>query len=200
MPQPPTAKEFLQDFLRAFSECFPRASQGREDAWENWTALMTGKQSKNGGYWLPNERPQHKCVLPMTARKLGLKWQLEYLNLDLVFFPKGEPWGNFVAVEHENVIGRFDEELEKLMCVSMPLKVGITSGNEKQTGNLEKKIRKFFKSWHPSIRQADKSEYLFLVRCKDREQYSWRYVSFTGSDGTRMKAFENTGRTFDFGR
>ncbi len=94
----------------------------------------------------------------------------------------------------------FGEELEKLMSVSMPLKVGITSGSEKQTRNLEKQIRTFFKSWHPSIRQADRSEYLFLVRFKEGKQYSWRYISFTGSDGTRMKPFQNTGKTFDFGR
>lgn len=151
---------------------------------------MTGKQSKNGGFW------QRTSVLPLTARKLRLNDELEYLNLDLVFFPKGEPWGNFVAIEHENVIEGFGEELEKLMSVLAPLKVGISLGDEKQTADLWKTIGHYFSSRHPSIRQSDRSEYLFLLGSARRESFSWKYLSFVGLNQARISRFQHIGNHF----
>jgi len=116
----PTAQEFTSAFIEAFSECYPATPEGRRVAWQNWTAFMTGKQGKAAGYW------SERAVLPLTAKKLGLEENREYLHLDLVMFPGGRRWGNLVVVEHENKIGTFNEEIEKLFSVLAPLKAGIS--------------------------------------------------------------------------
>jgi len=198
MPKPPSAREFLSNFLQAFAECTPDTDDGRKSAWENWTAFMTEKQSKNGGYWPPHGSAG-KCVLRVTAEKLGLELQHEYLHLDLVLFPKGEPWGNFVAIEHENAIGSFGEEIEKLMCVLAPLKVGITLGEAKSASNLEHKIQQYFRTRHTSILEPPGTEYLFLLAArKEGPVRSWKQLSFKCSDGPRGAEFQETESEFKF--
>jgi hypothetical protein len=143
-----SAQEFLSVFIKAFIECVPEKSHDQIQSWRSLTAFITGKQSKNGGFWEPVE----KCVLPRVAKALGLEHQHEYLHLDLVFFPKGDPWGNLIVVEHENQIDGFGEEIEKLMSVLAPLKVGITYGNAAKGSTLQATLQRYFRGRHPSIR------------------------------------------------
>ena len=63
------AKEFLEAFIEAFWKCVPDKPLDQIQCWKSLTAFITGKQSKNGGYWEPIE----KCVLPQVADKLGPK-------------------------------------------------------------------------------------------------------------------------------
>lgn len=136
---------------------------------------MTGKQGKTGGYW-PLE-----CVLPLTARKLALSFQPEYLHLDVVLFPPGEPWGNLVVIEHENAVGTFEQEIEKLMSVLAPLKVGITYLWKNRPGTVAaivEKILKYFATRNPAIKEPIGTEYLFLVGVeKEHRALKWNYFS-----------------------
>jgi|SRR5580700_889817 hypothetical protein len=181
------AKEFLEAFIEAFWKCVPDKPLDQIQCWKSLTAFITGKQSKNGGYWEPIE----KCVLPQVADKLGLRHQHEYLHSDLVLFSKGDPWGNLVFVEHENQIGGFGEEIEKLMSVLAPLKVGITYGSAEQGSRLQDTLQKYFADRHPSIHEAPETEYLFLLGAPvDGELWGWKYLSFnilTGPNGTQFR-------------
>jgi hypothetical protein len=197
MREPPTSREFLSHFTDAFDECLPETDEGRSSAWINFTAFVTGSQSKNGGYWKPVER----CVLPLVAKKLKLGYQHEYLNLDLVFFHEGQYWGNFVAVEHENAIRSFGEELEKLMSVLAPLKVGITyRENAKEGFDLEALIQEYFGTRHHSIREAPETEYLFLLGVwkKNPKVLAWKYLSFKCPNGAQTNQFQDTGKEYRF--
>ena len=195
MQEPPTSKEFLSHFMGALGQCLPETDEGRSEAWKNLTAFMTGKQSKSSGFWPPIE----KCVLPLIAERLGLGYQHEYLNLDLVFFPKDDPWGNFIAVEHENEIRGFGEELEKLMSVLAPLKVGITYEGSKKASDLEAKIQKYFETRHRSVQDAPETEYLFLLGVtRNPKVLAWKYLTFKSFNGMQTKQFQDTGKEFRF--
>jgi len=182
-----SAGEFLSVFLKAFIECVPDNPYDQIQSWNNLTAFITGKQSKNGGYW-----PGENCVLLRVAKALGLEHQHEYLHSDLVLFPKGDPWGNLIVVEHENQIEGFGEEIEKLMCVLAPLKVGITYGNAAKGSTLQATLQRYFRGRHPSIHEAPDTEYLFLLGRKgDAGIWGWKYLSFSiveGPDATQFNA------------
>lgn len=197
--QPPTGRKFLSQFLETFAECLPQTPERQAEARKNWTAFVTGKQGEKEGYWEPVET----CVLPRMARELGLKYQHEYLRLDLVFFPPGDPWGNFVFVEHELEIEGFakdDGEVEKLMNVLAPLKVGITydwKGNPESGSRLEEKIRQLFGTRHPLIREAKDTEYLFLLGIMSHHKtLAWKYLLFKSLGRSDVKHFEDTGKEF----
>lgn len=196
--QPPTGRKFLSLFLETFAQCLPQTAEHRAEAWKNWTAFVTGKRGQEGSYWNPLE-----SVLPRVARKLGLAYELEYLRLDVVFFAPGDPWGNFVFVEHEDEIEGFATdggEVEKLMNVLAPLKVGITydwKGKPDSASMLEEKIGHLFRTRHPSIREAKETEYLFLLGIMSRpETLIWKYLLFTSPEGSDTKHFEDTGKEF----
>ena len=185
------AQGFLLAFTEAFWECVPEKPLEQMQSWNNLTAFITGRQSKNGGYWEPIE----KCVLPQVADKLGLKYQHEYLNFDLVLFPTGDPWGNLIFVEHENQIGGFGEEIEKLMSVLAPLKVGITYGSADQGLQLQKTLQNYFRERHPSINEAPETEYLFLLGTAwDRKLWGWKYLNFKILAGPSGTQFQDAGQ------
>lgn len=201
MPDPPNAAQFLSRFLEAFSECHPEQPEARADAWENWTAFITGKQSKNGGFWQPLEI--ERCVLPLTAKRLGLNSKHEYLNLDLALFFPGATWGNLIAIEHENEIGGFSAEIIKLMSVLAPLKIGITydwQGNSRKQSDLEEMIRILFGTRHPLIRENPETEYLFLLGVmRPPKILQWKYLAFAVREMvhvTQMKHFQQTTKEF----
>jgi hypothetical protein len=91
----PTAEEFRGGFVAAFDDCWKGAGrQSFKEAWANWTAFMTGKETKLDSW-------NKQAVLPTLAKKLGLLCQEEFMRLDLVFYEKGGcPLA--VAIEHEN--------------------------------------------------------------------------------------------------
>jgi hypothetical protein len=185
------AQEFLSTFIEAFTDCVPDKPLDQIRSWKSLTAFITGKQSKNGGYWEPIE----KCVLPRAAKRLGLKYQHEYLHLDLVLFPKGDPWGNLVVVEHENQIEGFGEEIEKLMSVLAPLKVGITYGNAEGGSTLQATLQRYFRGRHPSIHEAPETEYLFLLGLKGNAGiWGWKYLLFNARRGPDAAEFKEAGK------
>ena len=83
--------------------------------------------------WGPPPPPQRKQVLYLTAELMRLKHcPGEPLRLDAAFYPEDGcmigkvPLPMVVAIEYENDIKTFQEELLKLALVRCPLKVGIT--------------------------------------------------------------------------
>jgi hypothetical protein len=177
----PSANEFLFRFVGAFAECFPQSSDEKDHARQNWTAFMTGR------FWDKDK----KAVLRETAAKLKLKHEYEYLRLDMVLFPSGDPWGNFVVVEHENDINGFEDEIVKLMSVLAPLKVGITYGTARKEAKLLELIRRDFATRHPSNSEAPTTEYLFLLGVEEANGPTWKYLTFTSGAGPRRKQFED---------
>ena len=71
------------------------------------------------------------AVVRTVASQLGLKcYPREPLHLDAVFVKRdAESWEWFpvlVAIEHENAPAKFETEVQKLLSIRCPLKVGIT--------------------------------------------------------------------------
>jgi hypothetical protein len=198
-----SSEEFRTSFMKAFRECLADAKEYRSDCWENWTAFMTGKEDNASGYWSAPKRR----VLQMTADDLGLGYEREELKLDAVFFHKEDIWGNLVAVEHENVIVGFGREVEKLMSVLAPLKVGIalTYENARKDFELETQtqIKKYFGKRHHSIQEMPETEYCFLLGVvlghrKKPTAVRWKYLSFTYSNGSQANQFQEVGEEFRF--
>jgi len=123
-------------------------------------------------------------------RNFKLKDVYEYLRVDLTLYHPGTPWGNLVMVEHENDICGFEDEIEKLMSVLAPLKVGITYGNARQEEELLKLIRDSFENRHPEILENPKTEYLFLLGVDEPDRVTWKYLLFTTQDGPSREQFE----------
>jgi hypothetical protein len=196
MQKAPSAQEFHLKFFEVLRECLPNTPERQSEAYKHWTAFMTGKGAKNAGFG------ESELVLPVTACKLGLQCQPENLGLDLVFYCKGEPWGNLVAVEHENDLrvaeNGFGGEVVKLMSVLAPLKIGITyiweNQNENLTTQLTKLIQDYFKNRHPQIREASETEYLFLLGIMRNNILKWKYLSFNCA--ATPSQFQDAGEQF----
>jgi hypothetical protein len=182
--QCPKATEFLSTFVEAFLEC---SAHGHEclRRGQKRTAFMIGKEKES---FSSGNMP----VLRRAAKKLQLRHEYEYLRLDLVLFPAaGKEWGNFVVVEHENEANGFDNEIEKLMSVLAPLKVGITYGTHQRESELLELIQRDFATRHPSVLESPNTEYLFLLGVEQPASMAWRYLTFTSADGPAGKVFKD---------
>jgi hypothetical protein len=116
---------FCNKFIEAYQEC--RAAFDRDrwpEIWKwHWNNFML---------WNP-ESPQIKPLLRIVAEKMNLKyWEHEPFRLDGAFIlSDSKPIGNYVlpiivAIEHENDLRTFIQEITKLAHIRSPLKVGIT--------------------------------------------------------------------------
>ena len=92
--------------------------------------------------------PQEKPVLRFTAERMELTyWEREPLTLDGAFVSKTYKAFNklpvpiIVALEHENSIGGFVQEMFKLSYVRCPVKVGITYTNIHAPITTKEKLR-----------------------------------------------------------
>ena len=126
------------------------------------------------------------------------------MHLDGVFWPadgiatrtvRGSiPIPILVALEHENNISSFSEEIAKLLYVRAPLKVGITyilrNGHDANTKFQQEQSRiireaagleSIISQWLPE--QAD-AEYLYLVGVEhEARQLEWWYYKFNANNG-----------------
>ena len=121
----PTAAQFAQTFVESY------LAQRNLFSGEAWSELWTNRWN-TFILWNPSG-PQTKTVLSETAERLGLTyWEREPFRLDGAFLePEAKTIGNYrvpitVAIEHENDVRTFDQEIAKLFQIRCPLKVGIT--------------------------------------------------------------------------
>lgn len=116
---------FCNKFIEAYQECravFDKDSWSETWKW-NWNNFML---------WNPIA-PQTKPLLGVVAEKMNLIWwEHEPFRFDGAFIrPDSKPIGNYrlpiiVAIEHENDLRTFIQEITKLAYIRSPLKIGIT--------------------------------------------------------------------------
>jgi hypothetical protein len=187
----PTAKEFRKEFLEAFNECCEEARRySFEEAWANWTAFMTGKNTKIDSWG-------RQAVLPTVAQKFGLQIEPEFMRLDLVLYEKGGcPLA--VAIEHENDTRGLDTELDKLFLIRSRLKVLITfvwDGNKEFVAvkaKLEDRIRKYHRYYAKNLLpESSETEYLFFLGHEEMpKSITWYHLSFGVSQDLAQNRFE----------
>jgi hypothetical protein len=153
-----------------------------------WTRLMLKKKKE-----CPERIQDCKPVLSQVASKFALHYQDgEPLHLDAVF-AKEPRWAPMcVAIEHENKVEGFYQEIQKLISVRCPLKVGITYTPYSQYDNTEKALQNLCQDikqhWDRMCLELggepEGTEYLFLVGDEvEAKEWKWYYKSFRVGDG-----------------
>jgi hypothetical protein len=102
-----------------------------------------------------------------------------------------------VAIEHENDPRGFRDEVQKLLSVRCPLKVGITyalTGDGSQPdlqSRVEGGIRREFAAANALSQEDGATEYLFLLgyEVNDRE-LQWRKLIFNAANGPEGQMFQ----------
>ncbi len=190
-----TAKAFRDAFLLSYSKIRARfTAEEWIEVWNRWNGLM---MKQTNATFLPKiERP----ILSETAELLGLKYEnSQPLRLDAVF--SDNPPRDFpikVAIEHENRCEPFWPEVERLLLVRCPLKVGITylySSLERRDnllGKIKKTIDDSFAKISEVVSEAPDSEYLFLVGTEldsQPKEIFWHSLDFRANDGSTATSF-----------
>ncbi len=117
---------FCEHFLEEYREA--RRAFGQE----RWKELLRNNELFNH-FMLYPESPQKESVIRSVARKMKLEFREETFHLDIIFFKpdspmvaKKYPLPIIAAIEHENDLGSFLDEIVRLAYIRCPLKVGIT--------------------------------------------------------------------------
>src|ERR1700722_8003160 len=178
---PPTAKAFRDAFIASYDR-FRRAYSADDrwrDCWElHPTEPVLARPSQSDR--LPPEIQE--SLLTQTAREMGLRYSArEQLNLDAIFSStrssqEHEWFPILVAIEHENDRTGFETEVDKLLSVRCPLKVGITYSLYSEEAQVQGRLQEIatcvgerFKEIRSAIEEDPKTEYLFLVGVELRE-------------------------------
>jgi hypothetical protein len=193
-----SAKDFRTKFVTAY-----RAARERHR--EEWDAVWTDI-SRWSGLMIYNAKPSsdEDAVVRTVASQLGLKcYSREPLTFDAVFVkPDAESWEWFpvlVAIEHENARLTFEGEVQKLLSIRCPLKVGITyvlRDTNRRFADLRSGIAKIiengFNTINAEIVEDAKTEYLFLIGTEvEPRELQWFPLEFRAGDGPRK------GQTFE---
>ena len=197
--------EFLSAFLTAYRDM--RQAFGDEDWQRVWCAPY--RSDRNWNHVMLYEDPAHPnpkgTVLRRTAE--GMKrhfWLGEPLRLDGAIVPPAAmargrtappiPVPILVAIEHENDVTTFEEEIIKLFYVRCPLKVGITYALlEKDRGAPRTAVRqggiadtavRVASALDEHTREDPATTYLYLLGSEDTQyRLTWHALTFTAGSG-----------------
>jgi hypothetical protein len=153
------ATEFVAAFVASYDEARRRFSHEWSHIWgTSWSQFMI---------W------DEQSVIRVVADKLKLQCHPgEPLRLDAVFHAPGDRWSWFpirVVIEHENSPVTFDNEVQKLLSIRCPVKVGITysltsdvrgdrSWLEKLHSRIAQSIRGHFAAMDALIKEDPETE------------------------------------------
>jgi hypothetical protein len=200
------ARQFVDAFCNAYREC--RALFNAT----TWASVWDTDSLKKGSLnhfmlWSPPPLPQPTPVLYLTARKMNLEACAgEPLHLDAAFYPQGGsmvqrcPLPILVAVEHENRINGFRDELNKLAHVRCRLKVGVTYTEvnrlptHARLGECKAKIKRELADildTHSKHTTEDAGvEYLIILGHESsRRHLEWHAWSFAVGDGLQSSGW-----------
>jgi hypothetical protein len=183
-----SAADFHAAFLRAYKQARERGDAQWQNIWTNtnaWSQLMIYDP---------------EAVVRVIAPSLNLQcWVGEPFRLDAVFYAKNaNHWFPMhVAIEHENAPRGFRDEIQKLLSVRCPLKVGITYAL-KSDGSLpdlqavvEEDVRREFAAANALIQEDGATEYLFLLGCEANTfQLQWRSLIVNAANGPGRQTFQ----------
>ncbi len=201
-PSKVSAKDFRAKFIAAYRTARENHSGEWDVIWTNtnrWSSLMIYNAED--------------AVVRAVASQVGLKcYRGEPLNLDAVFVKHdAKDWEWFpilVAVEHENKRTTFGGEVEKLLSIRCPLKVGITYALcdtnrpfADQRSEIASVIKNKFSTIKAKIIEDANTEYLFLMGTEVTPRaLQWFSLEFRAGDGPgKDQTFEDCeGRSQDF--
>lgn len=190
---------FALEFARAYwvvRQKFRDGDGEKKEEWHRhfshpplWTRLMLKKRKE-----CPEQILDCGPVLSQVASKFDLHYpDGEPLHLDAVFSKQPPRWAPMcVAIEHENKVDGFDQEIQKLVSVRCPLKVGITYTPYREYDNSKEalqgicqKIKGHWDRMCPQLgAEPEDTEYLFLVGDEfEAKELKWYYKSFRADDG-----------------
>jgi hypothetical protein len=196
---PTYRKPDAETFCNAFVDWYTRIRAAFSD--ERWKEIWS--IHANVVLWQPTERyrpPEEieRGVLAETARELNLFYRNgEPLRLDAVFSTRERWFPISVAIEHEYSWSGFTAEIDKLLSVRCPLKVGITyvyGRRAKQESNMQR-IEEWIKSSYSmvlaTIEEDETTEYLFLIAAEAEEEREvvWYALHFNAAEGPEKKTF-----------
>ena len=187
-------KIFCDKFIDAYKECralFKGESWSQIWKW-NWNNFML---------WNPIA-PQTKPLLGVVAEKMNLIWwDREPFRLDGAFIRlDSKVVGNYrlpiiVAVEHENDLRTFVQEITKLAHIRSPLKVGITytspipgPASQQLILSSQEKIKsvviEISTSLNKWVGEDPQTEYVYLLGVESQpSELDWYALGFVaGSD------------------
>jgi hypothetical protein len=180
-----------QRFLEAFGTQYAVARSMFSNV--KWEALWTDHWNRFM-LWNPLP-PQQEPLLAMTAKQMGLMyWDREPFRLDAAFVtPDFREIGNIplpliAAIEHENDIRGFQQEIAKLAHVRCPLKVGITYSQlsvpptDSEILSAKTKIDTWIEGVNKLIcaKEDPSSEYVYLLGVETvRYTLEWHYCCRT---------------------
>lgn len=191
-------ENFIDAFRRAFQEARHRLAAEWDTTWStqtNWNHLMIQTTA--------DLNPRPPTVVEHTAKLMDIKcWPGEPFSLDAVFVPKEcrregpYPYPILVALEHENEVSGFDNEITKLHYIRCPLKVGITyalmgknnalprtSEYQTQIGATAARVAAELARY---TRETPETKYLFLVGSEESPRtLTWHALEYGASDSPR---------------
>jgi len=201
------------DFLRAFLESYEEKRRGISVSPERWKQLFISKRGEWDTFMLARGGPLFEeagtPVLFDVAGKLKLRyWAGEPLKLDGAFYDgldRGCPTFPFpivVGIEHENNHTTFRHEIQKLLSVTCPLKVGITypwppqsivsqrQDKERIFEQIEHFVTESLTQISAVVREDPSSEYLFLIGVETSPfVLTWFNLSFAAGEGIQSRHF-----------
>jgi hypothetical protein len=189
----PTAQEFARAFLESYNHC-RRLYSGQE-----WATIWGTNNLWNWFMMWTTNRPgllKSEAVMAKTASTLGLAyWEREPLKLDGALYINDEtpehgfPFPLVVALEHENDSRTFGSEIQKLLSVRCPLKVGVTySLNVQEHAStrecLQQLIERKYRRIAAIVGEDAKTENLFLLGCEEAlREITWYALTFSAAAG-----------------
>ena len=185
---------FAADFRAAFLAAYQQARERYGPA--EWEEMWTDPKA-----WSKVMIYNEDAVVRVVAPRLNLQcWPGEPLHLDAIFFERdADYWLPIhIAIEHENAASGFREEIQKLLSIRCPLKVGITYGLTSDSGSLsdlrartEDKIRQEIFAVNAVMQEDLRTEYLFLIGCEiKRFELQWFSLIFNAASGPGSQAFQ----------
>lgn len=176
-----------ETFFKAFVSSYYNKKKQKSGIWND----IWSDTNKWSCFMIYND----DSVVRGIASELDLKcFPREPLHIDAVF-TKTQEWSWFpisIAVEHENDPSGFHGEIEKLMSIDCPLKVGITYSilGDKKVEYVRNKIEKsFFESLEMVKTIGERScEYVFIIGNEiegHEKEIFWEYAVFQQSSKSR---------------
>jgi hypothetical protein len=167
----PTASEFFGEFIKSYKRKRDACRDEWHDIWTDtnrWSCFMIYDNDS-------------------VIRKIALNgltcFPREPLHIDAIF-TSTERWDWFpieIAIEHENNPIGFHGEINKLISIHSPLKVGITYSilDGKDIAFVKNKVNTSFKESFKKCPSTYEEEYLFIIGFENPDQQreiEWHYA------------------------
>jgi hypothetical protein len=177
------------DFCAAFIKAYNDARVSKEK--QEWDAIWGDPYA-----WSNFMLCADDSVIHNTANLIRFQWYRgQPFRIDCVFCAEKNHWFPIeVAIEHENNPRTFAAEVQVLLSVRSPLKVGITylldyqvarGKHDEFRNQLSSQITENFSRVNQHVREHSATEYLFIIGCDEdgNDDLAWFQLAFQAGTG-----------------